>query len=68
MKSYRKKKKKKYKTGLITSFLLLLDTEYSSSSEYVRFTQGSEQNAPLQIFYRVLNIPQDLKWQGYREL
>ena len=36
-------------------------------SKYVRIAQGSEQNAPLQIFDRVLNIPLVLKWQEYRE-
>ena len=35
--------------------------------KYPRVTQSSEQNAPLQIFDRVLNMPQVLKWQGYRK-
>ena len=35
---------------------------------YARITQDSEQNALLQIFDRVLNMPLVLKLQGYREL
>ena len=37
-------------------------------SKYARVTQGSEKNAPLQIFDRVLNMPLVFKWHGYREL
>ena len=43
------------------------DSKYSSGFEYDRFTQGSEQNALLQIFDKVVNIPLVPKWQGYRE-
>ena len=33
-----------------------------------RVAQDSKQNAPLEIFHRVLNMPIVLKWQGYKEL
>ena len=33
---------------------------------YVRVTQGAEQNAPLQISDRVLNMSLVFKWQSYR--
>ena len=39
----------------------LQDSKYSSGSEYGRVTPGSEQNSPLWIFDRVLNMP--LVWK-----
>ena len=39
----------------------------NANSKYVRVTQGSEQNASLQIFDRTPNMPLVLKWQGYGE-
>ena len=36
-------------------------------SKYARVAQNSEQNAPLEIFDRVVNMPLVLKWQGCRK-
>ena len=41
-------------------------TGCSSGSAYTRVLQRSEENTPLWIFERILNMPLVRKWQGYR--
>ena len=50
----------------LTGFQIILRFWTCHGSKYARVTQGSEQNAPLKISDRVLNMPLVLKWQGYR--
>ena len=52
----------------LTGFRIFLRFSVWQDSKYVWVTQDFEQNAPLYIFDRVLNMPAVLKWQGYREL
>ena len=51
----------------LTGFQMFLWFWTCHGSKYSRVTQSSEQNAPLKISDRVLNITLVLKWQGYRK-
>ena len=52
----------------LTGFWIFLRSWIWQGSKYDRVTQGFEQNAPLSIFDRILNMSLVLKWQDYRKL
>ena len=51
----------------LTGFQIFLRFWTCHGFKYARVTQAFEQNTPLEIFDRVLNMHLVLKWQGYRK-